>query len=74
MTTKLAEIIEKYTTFVPEMNHEVYIARRMKIDNERQKGSPSLTVAHVGIVLAVVVMILSIAIVLCPEWFGLSFV
>jgi lipoprotein-releasing system permease protein len=46
------------------MNHEVYIARRMKLDNERQQGSPSLTVALVGIVLAVVVMILSIAIVM----------
>ena len=46
------------------MNHEIYIARRMKLDNERQQGSPSLTVALVGIVLAVVVMILSIAIVM----------
>ena len=46
------------------MNHELYIARRMKLDNERQKGSPSLTVALVGIVLAIVVMILSIAIVM----------
>ena len=46
------------------MNHELYIARRMKLDNERQQGSPSLTVALLGIVLAVVVMILSIAIVM----------
>ena len=46
------------------MNHEFYIARRMTLNNERQKGSPSLTVALVGIVLAVVVMILSIAIVM----------
>ena len=46
------------------MNHEVFIARRMTLNNERQKGSPSLTVALVGIVLAVVVMILSIAIVM----------
>ena len=46
------------------MNHELYIARRMKLDNERQQGSPSLTVALVGIVLAVVIMILSIAIVM----------
>ncbi len=46
------------------MNHEVYIARRMKLDNERRQGSPSLTVALVGIVLAVVIMILSIAIVM----------
>ena len=36
----------------------------MTLNNERQKGSPSLTVALVGIVLAVVVMILSIAIVM----------
>jgi len=46
------------------MNHELYIARRMKLDTGRQKGSPSLTVALVGIVLAVVIMILSIAIVM----------
>ena len=46
------------------MNHEVFIARRMSLNNERQKGSPSLTVALVGIVLAVVVMILSVAIVM----------
>jgi lipoprotein-releasing system permease protein len=46
------------------MNHELYIARRMTLNNERQQGSPSLTVALVGIVLAVVVMILSIAIVM----------
>lgn len=46
------------------MNHEVYIARHMKLNNERRNGSPSLTVALVGIVLAVVVMILSIAIVM----------
>jgi len=46
------------------MNHEVYIARRLKLNDERQEGSPSLTVALTGIVLAVVVMILSIAIVM----------
>ena len=46
------------------MNHELYIARRMSLNGKRQKGSPSLTVALVGIVLAVVVMILSIAIVM----------
>ena len=46
------------------MNHELYIARRMTLNGERRKGSPSLTVALVGIVLAVVVMILSIAIVM----------
>ena len=46
------------------MNHELFIAKRMKLDNGRQKGSPSLTVALVGIVLAVIVMILSIAIVM----------
>ena len=46
------------------MNHELYIARRMTLNNDRQKGSASLTVALVGIVLAVVIMILSIAIVM----------
>lgn len=65
MTTKLIEIIEKCTTFALEMNHELYIARRMRLDNDgRQKGSPSLTVALIAVVLAVVVMILSIAIVM----------
>ena len=47
-----------------EMNHELFIAQRMKLDSGRQKGTPSLTVALIGIVLAVVVMILSIAIVM----------
>ena len=46
------------------MSHEMYIARRMRLNNDRHKGSPSLTVALVGVVLAVVVMILSIAIVM----------
>lgn len=47
------------------MNHEFYIARRMRLQGGQQrKGSPSLTVALVGIVLAVVVMILSVAIVM----------
>ena len=53
-----------FSNFAFRMNHEVYIARRMKLNDERQKGSPSLTVALVGIILAVVVMILSIAIVM----------
>ncbi len=46
------------------MNHDLYIARRLKLHGGQQKGSPSLTVALVGIVLAVVVMILSVAIVM----------
>lgn len=46
------------------MNHELFIAKRMSLSGGRQKGSPSLTVALIGIVLAVVVMILSIAIVM----------
>ena len=46
------------------MNHELFIARRMSLSSDRQKGSPSLTVALIGIVLAVVVMILSLAIVM----------
>jgi len=46
------------------MNHELFIARRMALNNEQQQGSPSLTVALIGIALAVVVMILSIAIVM----------
>ena len=46
------------------MNHDLYIARRLTLHGGQQKGSPSLTVALLGIVLAVVVMILSIAIVM----------
>ena len=46
------------------MNHELYIARRMSLNGEQQNGSPSLTVALVGIVLAVTVMILSVAVVM----------
>lgn len=46
------------------MNHELYIARRMTLNGHRQKGTPSLTVALLGIVLAVVVMILSVAVVM----------
>ncbi|MBQ9555172.1 MAG: ABC transporter permease [Muribaculaceae bacterium] len=46
------------------MNHELFIARRMTLQGGRRQGSPSLTVALAGIVLAVVVMILSIAIVM----------
>ena len=46
------------------MNHEIYIARRMALNGQREKGSPSLTVALVGIILAVVVMILSVAVVM----------
>ena len=67
-SSKPATIDDELTTFYylcrERMKHELYIARRMKLDGERQKGSPSLTVALVGIVLAVVVMILSIAIVM----------
>ncbi len=46
------------------MNHELFIARRMTLQAGRQQDSPSLTVALAGIVLAVIVMILSIAIVM----------
>ena len=47
------------------MNHELYIARRMTLRGGRQgQVSPSLTVALVGIVLAVVIMVLSIVIVM----------
>ena len=60
----LVNFSEFLSNFASKMNHELYIARRMTLNGERQKGSPSLTVALVGIVLAVVVMILSIAIVM----------
>jgi len=46
------------------MAHEFYIAKRMKLStNAAKQGSPSLQVALVGIVLAIVIMILSIVIV-----------
>ena len=46
------------------MNYELFIARRLKLASGDRAGSPSLTVAVVGVVLAIVVMILSIVIVL----------
>lgn len=46
------------------MRYELFIARRLKLGADQQKGSASLRVAMLGICLAIVVMILSIAIVL----------
>ncbi len=46
------------------MRFEFFIARRLKLGEGNRKGSPSLNVALIGVVLAVVVMILSIVIVL----------
>lgn len=46
------------------MNYSVFIAQRLKLGNDAKQASPSLNVALAGIVLAIVVMILSVAVVL----------
>jgi lipoprotein-releasing system permease protein len=46
------------------MKFEIFIARRLRLSTSDRSGSPSLNVALVGIVLAIVIMILSIAIVM----------
>lgn len=46
------------------MNYSLFIARRLKLDKDSNRSTPSLNVALVGIILAIVVMILSVTIVL----------
>lgn len=46
------------------MKFELFIASRLKLGNNDKTGSPSLNVALVGIILAIVIMILSVVIVL----------
>ncbi len=46
------------------MKHELFIASRLKLGNKGDANSRSLTVAVVGIILAIVIMILSVVIVL----------
>ncbi|MDO4511817.1 MAG: ABC transporter permease [Bacteroidales bacterium] len=46
------------------MKVELFIARRLKLGNGAKSASPSLNVATVGIVLAILIMILSVVIVL----------
>lgn len=46
------------------MGFEFFIASRLKLGNNEKTGSPSLNVALVGIILAIVIMILSVVIVL----------
>ena len=46
------------------MRLELFIASKLRLGNPQKKGAPSLNVALVGIVLAIVIMILSIVIVL----------
>lgn len=46
------------------MRNEFFIAQRLKLGDSHKKGSPSITIALVGIVLAIVIMILSIVIVM----------
>lgn len=46
------------------MKLELFIASRLKLGNNDKAGSPSLNVALVGIILAIVIMILSMVIVL----------
>lgn len=46
------------------MKTEFFIAKRLKLGDNRKNGSPSITIALVGIILAIVIMILSIVIVM----------
>lgn len=46
------------------MSYSFFIAQRLKLDQDAHRATPSLRVALVGIVMAIVVMILSVAIVL----------
>ena len=46
------------------MKFELFIASRLKLGKEAKSGSPSLNVAVVGMILAIVIMILSVVIVL----------
>ena len=46
------------------MNYSLFIARRLKLAGDMRHATPSLNVALAGIVLAIVVMILSVAVVL----------
>ena len=46
------------------MNYPFFIAQRLKLDKDAKQATPSLNVALVGIVLAIVVMILSVAVVM----------
>jgi len=46
------------------MRFELFIASRIKLGKSEKNGSPSLNVALVGIILAIIIMILSVVIVL----------
>lgn len=46
------------------MRFELFIASRLKLGNNEKAGSPSLNVALLGIILAIVIMILSVVIVM----------
>ena len=46
------------------MRFEVFIASKLKLGNNEKSGSPSLNVALIGIILAIVIMILSVVIVM----------
>lgn len=46
------------------MKTELFIARRLKLGRDEKNGSPSLNVAMVGIILAIIIMILSVVIVM----------
>ena len=46
------------------MRFELLIASRLKLGNKHKAGSPSLNVALVGIILAILIIILSVEIVM----------
>lgn len=59
------EILRHFLLILPlKMKVELFIARKLKLGNGKKSASPSLNVATIGIVLAILIMILSVVIVL----------
>lgn len=58
------QIISDFDLASPRMRFELFIASRLKLSNKIKSGSPSLTVALVGMILAIIIIILSVEIVM----------
>lgn len=58
------QIISDLDLASPRMRFEFFIASRLKLSNKIKSGSPSLTVALVGMILAIIIIILSVEIVM----------
>ena len=55
------EILRHFLLILPlKMKVELFIARKLKLGNGKKSASPSLNVATIGIVLAILIMILSV--------------